>query len=105
MDALIKKAISPIVLLSGSDLYHLNLIYIAGKHRLLCDLSRDDKLVDALVALISCYYFYDFDYTMVKNIMIFLKHAMLGTGSSKMPVCVTELGQAMMAIHRNDVDH
>jgi hypothetical protein len=50
MDALIKKANSPIVLLSASDLCHLDLIYIAGEHKLLCDLSRDDKLVDTLVA-------------------------------------------------------
>ena len=102
MDTLIRKAISPIVLLSGSDLYHLDLMYIAGEHRLLCDLSRDDKLVDALVALISCYYVYDFDYTMVRNVMIFLEHAMLSIDASKMPVRVTEVMHAIMAIQQTN---
>lgn len=95
MDELIKKAVSPIILLSGSDLFDLDMIYIAGEKRILCDVTKDDKLLDALILLMSSYFVYNFDYSLLRNVMIFLEHTMLDIDVSKMPVRVTEVFRAL----------
>ena len=91
MDELKKKVISPLILLSGSSLFDLDLIYIAGEKRILCDATKDDKLLDALILLLCSYYVYNFDCSLLRNVMIFLEHTMLDNDVSKMPVRVTEI--------------
>ena len=61
IDVVIKEAVSPIILLSGSDLFDLHLIYVAGEKRILCDVTKDDKLLDALILLLCSYFVYNFD--------------------------------------------
>ena len=61
IDVVIREAVSPIILLSGSDLFDLHLIYVVGEKRILCDVTKDDKLLDALILLLCSYFVYNFD--------------------------------------------
>ena len=61
IDVVIKEAVSPIILLSGSDLFDLHLIYVVGEKIILCDVTKDDKLLDALILLLCSYFVYNFD--------------------------------------------
>ena len=98
IDVVIKEAVSPIILLSGSDLFDLHLIYVVGEKRILCDVTKDDKLLDALILLLCSYFVYNFDYSLLKNVMVFLENTMLGINTSKMPVSVTQVFSALQKL-------
>ena len=66
-----------------------------------CDVTKDDKLLDALILLLCSYFLYNFDYSL-KNVMVDLENIILGINTSKMPVSVT---QAFSAQYRNSADH
>ena len=46
-------------------------MYILGDKRVLCDLSREDKLLDALILLYCVHYTYNYEYNVQQSAMVF----------------------------------
>ncbi len=45
MDVYVKAAVSPAIFLCGTSVYDTSCMYVAKEGRVLCDASRDDKLL------------------------------------------------------------
>ena len=97
IDVVIREDVLPIILLSGSHLFDLHLIYVVGEKIIWCDATKDEKRLDALILLLCSYFVYNFDYSL-KNVMVFLENTMLGIITSKMPVSVTQVFSALQKL-------
>ena len=92
MDHQIKVAVSPSIFLSGTSVFDTSVMYVVGEGRVLCDASRDDKLLDCLILLICVHYTYNFDYKVQRNAMIFLEKATFGINyNNQIPLGVTQV--------------
>ena len=90
MDHQIKVAVSPSIFLSGTSVFDTSVMYVVGEGRVLCDASRDDKLLDCLILLICVHYTYNFDYKIQRNAMLFLEKATFGINyNNQIPLGVT----------------
>lgn len=82
---------SPAILLCGESLFDTTVMYVVGDGKVLCDVSREDKLLDALMLLFCVHYTYNYDYKVQRNAMIFLEKASFGVDlHAKLPLTVTQ---------------
>ena len=79
VDATLLKSTSPSALLCGENIFDLDLIYIVSEKIIVYDFSKDNKLVEGVLILLCSYYVFNFDYTIQKNLLLFLEAAWLAT--------------------------
>ena len=91
MDAQVKTTVSPAIFLCGTSVYDTSCMYVVGEGRVLCDASRDDKLLDSLILLLCAHYTYNFDYKVQRNAMIFLEKATGMNYCNQIPLTVTQV--------------
>ena len=64
-----------------------------GEGRVLCDVSREDKLLDCLIILFCVHYMYNFDYKVQRSTMMFLEKATFGMNlhDGQIPLGVSQI--------------
>lgn len=73
-------------MLSGENIFNLHILYVVAEGKFICDLSKDGKIIDAVVLLLCCYFAYNFDYVIQRNLLVFFQSTMLSINSVKTPV-------------------
>ena len=91
IDDAIKKSSTPVILLGGQNLFEIDVMYVVAEKQVVCDLSKECKLIDALVMLLCTYFVFNFDYIIQRNVIIFFQTIMLPSSKAKIPVSVSQL--------------
>lgn len=86
IDDAITNSSAPVILLGGNNLFEIDVMYVVAEKQVVCDLSKECKLVDALVMLLCSYFVFNFDYTIQRNVI-----TVYVTFKAKMPVSVSQL--------------
>ena len=79
-------------MLTGNSLFDTSTMYMVADRRVLCDISREDKLLDGLLLLFCVHYTYNYDCKLQKNAMLFVEKATFGADfHTKMPISVMQV--------------
>ena len=80
-------------MLGGQNLFEIDVMYVVAEKQVVCDLSKECKLIDALVMLLCTYFVFNFDYIYIiqRNVIIFFQTIMLPSSKAKIPVSVSQL--------------
>ena len=93
MDRQVKATVSPAIFLCGTSVFDTSVMYGVGEGRVLCDVSREDKLLDCLIILFCVHYTYNFDYKVQRSAMMFLEKATFGMNlhDGQIPLDVSQI--------------
>ena len=79
-------------MLTGNSLFDTSTMYIVADRRVLCDISREEKLLDGLLLLFCVHYTYNYDYKLQRNAMLFVEKATFGADfHTKVPISVMQV--------------
>lgn len=87
VDEAIKDFVQPQIVVVG-DFYDVDLMYIVTEGSIICQLPQE-KIADAIMGLLGCFYIFNVSYTQCKAILTFLEQALLEIGRGQTLVTVS----------------
>ena len=92
MEKVINATITPPIVLSGDSIFDTSAMYIVPERSVVCDISKEDRIIDALIVLICTHYVYNLEYKIQRNAMVFLDMVILELQKTdKIPIRVTQV--------------
>ena len=86
--------IQPQIVMVGTNLYDVDLIYIVAKGSIICSIPQCN-VIDAVTGLLGCFYGFNISNTYCKSILNFLEQALLEIGRAQTLVSVTSFFNAL----------
>jgi len=74
-----------IILLGGESLFKLDVLCVSAEKQIICDLSKEGKIVEAVVILLFVHFVFNYDYSIQRNLMLFYQTVMLPSINVKLP--------------------